>query len=60
VLGYVLHDIIGNVLCTELKEDFFCVDGKIRILIASSLIALRFYPGKSMPLEFLIVFCLEA
>jgi len=42
------------------------MDGKIRILIVSSLIAPRFYPGKSMERQaskeqkFLIVFCPEA
>ena len=42
---------------------FFCIDGKIKILIASSLIAPRFYLGKSMErqaFKVLIVFCLEA
>jgi hypothetical protein len=56
VLGYVLHDIIGNVRS-------FGIDGKIRIpIIASSLIAgfIQEKAWKGKPPEFLIVFCLEA
>ena len=38
------------------KGRFFCIDGNIRILIASSLIAPRFYPGKSMERQAFRVF----